>query len=86
MKNYLKKNILDYLILLTSSIFFLLFLQMFQGERLKSFTVILLFVSFYILWGIYYHIREKTLRLKSVIEYIFIGFTIILLLIFIFSL
>lgn len=86
MKNYFKKNLLDYLILLTSSVFFLIALSMFQGERLESFVVVALFVSFYIIWGIYYHVSEKTLRLKSVIEYIFIGFTILLLLIFVFSL
>jgi hypothetical protein len=35
------------------------------------------FASFYIVWGIYHHIIEDTLHLKTVIEYILIAFTIV---------
>lgn len=80
-----KSSSLDYLLLFTGSILFLLFLQLFQGQRILSFLVILIFVSLYILWGILHHSAEKTLNLKSVLEYIFIGLTILLLLTVVFS-
>ena len=73
-------SITDYLVLFTCSIFFLLFLKMFQGEKVLSFLVLLTFVSFYILWGIVHHMREKTLHLKNVIEYTLIGFAILVVL------
>jgi hypothetical protein len=40
----------------------------------------LAFTSFYIIWGIYHHIVDNSLHLKTLIEYILIGFTIIFLL------
>lgn len=75
----LRKHLIDYLILITSGVFFLIFLKIFQGEKILSFIILLLFGSFYILWGIYHHAVSKTLHLKNVIEYILIGFTVILL-------
>ncbi len=77
--------LLDYLVLISFSVFFLMFLKMFQGEKLVSFLVLLTFVSFYILWGIVHHMREKTLHLKNVIEYILIGFAILIVLTVAFS-
>ena len=81
--SHLKRNagtLFDYLVLVTASIFFLLFLKAFQGEKLISFLVLVLFVSFYILWGIFHHMREQTLHMKNVLEYILIGFCILILL------
>lgn len=78
-------SVLDYLVLASFSVFFLMFLKMFQGEKLVSFLVLLTFVSFYILWGIVHHMREKTLHLKNVIEYILIGFAILIVLTLAFS-
>lgn len=75
----------DYLVLVTASVFFLLFLRTFQGEKLISFLILLTFVSFYILWGILHHVREKNLHLKNVLEYILIGFCILILLTVVFS-
>lgn len=85
LKKEFKSSYLDYLLLFTGSILFLLFLQLFQGQRIWSFLVILVFVSLYIFWGILHHAAEKTLNFKSVIEYIFIGLTILLLLTVVFS-
>lgn len=85
LKKELKSSTLDYLLLFTGSVLFLLFLQLFQGQRVLSFLVILVFVSLYVFWGILHHSAEKTLNLKSVLEYIFIGLTILLLLIVVFS-
>lgn len=76
---------LDYTVLLVFSAVFLMFLKMFQGEKLASFLVLLSFVSFYILWGIVHHMREKTLHLKNVLEYILIGFAVLVLLTVAFS-
>ncbi|MDH7476689.1 MAG: hypothetical protein QHH09_04520 [Microgenomates group bacterium] len=75
----IKKHLLDYLILFTCGVFFLFFLRIYQGEKFFSFIILLIFVSFYILWGVYHHALNKTLHLKNLIEYVFIGFAILLL-------
>ncbi|MCA9372301.1 hypothetical protein KC726_05405 [Candidatus Woesebacteria bacterium] len=69
----------DYLLFITAGIFFILGLQLFRGERLLEFILLLAFVSFYIIWGIYHHIIEDSLHLKVILEYILIGFTILFL-------
>lgn len=76
----LKKHGFDYLLLSTGGIFFLIAINVFRGERLLEFIVLLCFVSLYIIWGVYHHIIEDTLHLKIVIEYILVGFTILFLL------
>ncbi|MBI2051142.1 hypothetical protein HYT33_00030 [Candidatus Roizmanbacteria bacterium] len=80
-----KGVVLDYLILTTASIFFLVFLRSFQGERFASFLVLLMFVSFYIIWGIFHHMKQRNIHIKNVIEYILIGFCILILLTVVFS-
>lgn len=79
-KREVKKNLLDYLLLLTAGIFFILSLNIFRGNRTPEFIVLLAFTSFYIIWGIYHHVVEDTLHLKTVIEYILIAFTVLFLL------
>lgn len=82
--NYLKKelkaHLFDYLLLLTGGVLFLFSLSFFKGERLLEFIILFIFISFYILWGIYHHIIEDSLHLRTVVEYILIGFTILFLL------
>jgi len=82
--NYLKKEIqrhpFDYLLFITVGVFFILALSIFKGERLIEFVVLLSFVSFYIIWGIYHHVIQNSLHLKVVLEYVLIGFTILFLL------
>lgn len=69
----------DYLLIFTAGCFFIISLQIFKGERLVEFMILLAFTSFYIIWGMYHHIVENTVQLKNIIEYILIGFTIIFL-------
>lgn len=82
--NYLrkefKKHSFDYLLFASAGVFFLLALNIFRGERLIEFIILLSFTSFYIIWGIYHHIIEDSIHLKIVLEYILIGFTILFLL------
>lgn len=84
LNTYLKKEFtkysLDYLILFTSGVFFLAAVYLFKGERTTQFSVLLTFVSFYIIWGIYHHIIDDSLYLKTVVEYILIGFCFLFLL------
>ncbi len=81
---YLKQDftahLFDYLLLITAGVFFLISVNIFKGERLLEFILLLAFTTFYIIWGIYHHIVEDDLHLKVVIEYILIGFTIMFLL------
>lgn len=80
LKKELKKHFFDYLLLITAGVFFLISLKLFAGERLLEFIMLLFFVSFYIIWGVYHHALNKNIHLKTVLEYILIGFTIIFLL------
>ena len=80
MKNKLKKHLFDYLLLITAGIFFLIATNIFKGERFFEFVIILAFACIYIIWGFYHHIFHNSFRLKVVIEYILIAFTIIFLL------
>ncbi len=79
-KKELERHSFDYLLLITAGIFFLVAVNVFKGERLLEFIILLAFASFYIIWGIYHHLIEDSLHLKIVIEYILIGFTILFLL------
>lgn len=74
LKKEFSRHLLDYLILFTASVLFLVLVKNFEGERIKSFVSLVGFVFFYIAWGAYHHSREKTLHLKTVLEYILIGF------------
>jgi len=80
LKKEFKKHLLDYLLLFTAGIFFILSLNLFQGERFLEFIILLFFVSFYIIWGIYHHIIIDKFHLKIVLEYILIGFIFLFLL------
>lgn len=66
----------DYLLIITAGVFLIIALQVFKGERLLEFLILITFTSFYIIWGMYHHIVENTVHLKNIIEYILIGFTI----------
>ncbi|OGK52645.1 hypothetical protein A2966_02265 [Candidatus Roizmanbacteria bacterium RIFCSPLOWO2_01_FULL_41_22] len=79
LKKELRKHAFDYLLFMTGGIFFLLALNLFKGERLLEFLILLSFVSFYIIWGMYHHIIENTVHLKTMLEYVFIGFLILFL-------
>jgi len=80
LKKEIKKHLFDYLLLISAGVFFILALNIFRGERLIDFIILLAFTSFYIIWGIYHHIISNTLHLKIVLEYVLIGFTMLFLL------
>ena len=80
LKKELKNHLFDYLLLITAGIFFLILLNIFRGQRTIEFIVLVSFAFFYIIWGIYHHITNETLHLKTVVEYILIAFIIIFLL------
>lgn len=84
LKKEVKRAPIDYLMLLTSGIFFLLFLQMFKGERMESLLVLFVFTCFYVGWGIVHHIHDRTLHIKNMVEYIVISFSVLLLLLMVF--
>ncbi|MBI4226572.1 hypothetical protein HY612_05675 [Candidatus Roizmanbacteria bacterium] len=80
LKKELRKSLFDYLLLVTAGVLFLFSLNVFKGERLLEFIILFIFISFYIIWGIYHHIIEDSLHLKTVVEYILIAFTLMFLL------
>ena len=75
-----KNHFFDYLFLITAGIFFLILLNIFRGERMIEFIILIAFALFYIVWGISHHTINETLHLKTVVEYILIAFIIIFLL------
>lgn len=79
-KKELKNHLFDYLLLITAGIFFLILLNIFRGQRMIEFTILVAFAFFYIIWGVYHHIINETLHLKTVVEYILISFIVIFLL------
>jgi hypothetical protein len=80
LKKEFKNHLFDYLLLITAGIFFLILLNIFRGERMIEFIILVSFAFFYIIWGIYHHIINESLHLKTVVEYILIAFIIIFLL------
>lgn len=76
---------IDYLVLITTAVCFLLFLKFFQGERNASYLTVLSFSAFYIVWGIVHHVRDDSIHLKNVLEYILISFGVLLLVMVLFS-
>ena len=69
-----KISLFDYLLFFTAGVFFLLALNFFKGERLIEFIILLFFVSFYIIYGVYHHFAKDELHLRVMIEYILLGF------------
>ncbi len=73
-------HMFEYFLLLLSGICFLFFFSLFKGHHEKQFIVSIVFISYYILWGIIHHARDQSLHLKVVLEYILIGALALLLL------
>lgn len=78
--HHLKKEIFqhafDYSIFAFSGILFLMALSAFKGEPFSQTLILFIFIAFYVVWGIYHHMIEGSIHLKTVIEYILIGFTV----------
>jgi hypothetical protein len=82
----LKSHTIDYLVLVSASTMFLLFLRLYRGERAESMLTLLIFVSFYIMWGLMHHTKARTIHAKSMLEYIVISFIVLVLCIVAFQL
>ncbi len=82
----IKSHTLDYLILISGSTMFLMFLRLYRGERAQSFLTLLIFSSFYIMWGLLHHTKARTIHAKNVLEYIVISFIVLILCIVAFQL
>lgn len=82
----IRTHSVDYSVLIIASGVFLLFLRIFQGQRLESFLTILIFAAFYTMWGIIHHARLHTLKYKNVVEYVAVSFLMLALCAFFFSL
>lgn len=80
LKKGFKNHLVDYLLLITAGIFFLILLSIFRGQQVIEFFILVSFAFFYIIWGVYHHISNGTLHLKTVVEYILIAFIVIFLL------
>ncbi|OGK39117.1 hypothetical protein A3F34_01130 [Candidatus Roizmanbacteria bacterium RIFCSPHIGHO2_12_FULL_44_10] len=68
-----RHHLIEYLLLLSSGVIFLVFLSIFRGEHTRQFIVLTVFIAYYIIWGIIHHSRDQSLHLKIVLEYIIIG-------------
>ncbi len=66
-------HIAEYSLLLISSGLFVTFLAIFRAQPRKQYIVTTIFVLYYITWGIIHHIRDQSLHLKIILEYIAIG-------------
>jgi len=77
LKKEMGNNLFDYLLLLSGGVFFLVLLRIFNGQKMIEFILLLFFVSFYIIWGVYHHTSHKNVHLKIIVEYILIGFSVI---------
>ena len=74
-------NLINYLILITGGIGFLVILNLFRGEHMIQFLFLLFFIFFYIIWGIAHHYQNnKKINYRIVIEYIIFAFITIFLL------
>lgn len=79
-KNDFKRDYLDYFLLISAGILFIIGLNAFRGERLIQFIILFCFSSFYIIWGSYHHLIKDLFRLKILLEYIIIAFIALFLL------
>lgn len=69
-KNY---HALHYLLLASAAVFFLALLRVLAGNKDAQSAIIILFVFFYIVWGVFHHLHDRSLRFKVVLEYMLIG-------------
>lgn len=77
-KSEVRLHLFDYLVLITTSCLFLVLLTIVSNSRLYVFLITLGYSILYIIWGTYHHARKRDLHLKNVLEYIIIGFIVIL--------
>lgn len=69
----LRTNKVDYSILALGSAAYMLFFIIYQSDNVKIFSSTVVYAIFYILWGVFHHLRIKNLRLKIMLEYILVA-------------
>jgi hypothetical protein len=78
--HYLKTEVVphafDYSVFAFSGILFLMAMHAFKGQGFLETVALFIFIAFYVVWGIYHHILDGSIHLKTVIEYMLIGFTV----------
>jgi hypothetical protein len=77
LQSKLHKHTFDYLLLITFSVFFLMALRINRGDRSLTFAFVTGFALFYCLWAFMHHGKNKTLYLKTMLEYILISLTVV---------
>lgn len=63
----------EYLLLITAGIFFLVLIALAKSQPVKQYGLLLTFAVFYVGWAIIHHIKDKSLHLRVILEYILIG-------------
>lgn len=75
----LYRHLFDYVLLFALAVFFTLGMQYFVGQRSMQFMLVVAFAAVYIVWGIYHHIITGTFKLRVMLEYVLLAFTMIFL-------
>lgn len=69
----IQKNKIDYSILAIFSTAYLVFFFSYQNRPRYLFYATAAFASLYVIWGIIHHIKDDTLEIKIVLEYILVA-------------
>lgn len=69
----LRINKIDYSLLAGVSAAYMLFFILYQSDNVKIFSSTVIYAIFYVLWGIFHHIRIKNLRFKIMLEYLLVA-------------
>lgn len=71
------KHRFDYLLLSILSILFLVLLQINKEHIMVIFSIFVAFSVFYIMWGLYHHIKIGNLHIRNIVEYVCFAFIIL---------
>ena len=74
----LERYAIDYLVLISATVITISILSLYRGMPSAQFSMLVLYVTFYIFWGVMHHIRDKTFHMKIIMEYVLIGFSVLL--------
>ncbi len=74
-----KKKVLEPKVFIFSafSSLYLLLVYLLRTDKTMIFLLTLGYALSYIIYGFYYHIQQRNLSLKNIIEYVLIGFSIL---------
>lgn len=74
----LRTHMADYLLLVSAGVCFLVLLLGFKGQRVIEYFTVIGFAGFYILWALYHHGLQKSIRFKNMLEYILIAVLVLI--------